>query len=434
MAAYDSYKDSGVKWLGKVPSHWEILPGKAVFSENKVKNDNNTEKFVLSLSYGRIIPKKDLTEGLVPENYSAYQIVEPGYIIIRCTDLQNDKVSLRTGFVKNHGIISGAYLGLKTKSCFLSQYMHLLLHVWDITKELYRYGSGLRQSLSWNDIKYLNIPIPPREEQEAIVSYLDNVTAKIDEAIEAQQKMIDALNERKQIIITRAVTKGLNPDAPLRDSGIDWLGQIPAHWKVSAFRRYIQVLTDFTSNGSFADLAANVTYLDEPNYSRLIRLTDLRQNLNNKGVWIDKSSHNFLKNSELFGGELLMACVGAYAGYTCIMPKILEKASLAPNMFLIKTKIAFDEHFAKFYFDSIFDNLQNIAISSAQPKLNKQDVRSIKIIIPPLNEQRDIVEYINGHIVDLDKAISNCERMISLLQERKQIIINEVVTGKKKVI
>ncbi|MBS7352552.1 MAG: restriction endonuclease subunit S, partial [Muribaculaceae bacterium] len=196
MAAYDSYKDSGVKWLGKVPRHWEILPGKAVFSENKVKNDNNTEKFVLSLSYGRIIPKKDLTEGLVPENYSAYQIVEPGYIIIRCTDLQNDKVSLRTGFVKNHGIISGAYLGLKTKSCFLSQYMHLLLHVWDITKELYRYGSGLRQSLSWNDIKYLNIPIPPREEQEAIVSYLDNVTAKIDEAIEAQQKMIDALNER----------------------------------------------------------------------------------------------------------------------------------------------------------------------------------------------------------------------------------------------
>ena len=210
MAAYDSYKDSGVKWLGKVPRHWEILPGKAVFSENKVKNDNNTEKFVLSLSYGRIIPKKDLTEGLVPENYSAYQIVEPGYIIIRCTDLQNDKVSLRTGFVKNHGIISGAYLGLKTKSCLFSQYMHLLLHVWDITKELYRYGSGLRQSLSWNDIKYLNIPIPPREEQEAIVSYLDNVTAKIDEAIEAQQKMIDALNERKQIIITRAVTRNMD--------------------------------------------------------------------------------------------------------------------------------------------------------------------------------------------------------------------------------
>lgn len=206
MASYESYKDSGVKWLGQIPSHWEIVPGKAIFDENKTKNTNNSETFVLSLSYGNIIPKRDINEGLVPENYSGYQIVEPGYIIIRCTDLQNDKVSLRTGHVNHHGIISGAYLGLKPKNGINSRFMHYLLHNWDVSKELYRYGSGLRQSLSWSDIKYLLLAMPPIQEQEAIVAYLDKVTGEINRAIEAQQKMIDALNERKQIIITRAVT------------------------------------------------------------------------------------------------------------------------------------------------------------------------------------------------------------------------------------
>ena len=93
MAEYSEYKESGQQWLGKVPSHWEILPGKAIFEENKAKNKDNIENFVLSLSYGKIIPKKDINEGLVPDNYSGYQIVKPGYIIVRCTDLQNDKVS-----------------------------------------------------------------------------------------------------------------------------------------------------------------------------------------------------------------------------------------------------------------------------------------------------------------------------------------------------
>ena len=104
MAAYETYKDSGVKWLGTIPSHWTVLPGKAVCVENKTKNSSNDSKTVLSLSYGNIIVKPKVNEGLVPENYSGYQIVKPNYIIIRCTDLQNDKTSLRTGFVKDDGI------------------------------------------------------------------------------------------------------------------------------------------------------------------------------------------------------------------------------------------------------------------------------------------------------------------------------------------
>lgn len=432
MAAYDSYKDSGVKWLGKVPRHWEILPGKAVFSENKVKNDNNTEKFVLSLSYGRIIPKKDLTEGLVPENYSAYQIVEPGYIIIRCTDLQNDKVSLRTGFVKNHGIISGAYLGLKTKSCFLSQYMHLLLHVWDITKELYRYGSGLRQSLSWNDIKYLNIPIPPREEQEAIVSYLDNVTAKIDEAIEAQQKMIDALNERKQIIITRAVTKGLNPDAPLRDSGIDWLGQIPAHWEIKKLKMLSEIkgrigFRGYT-NDDLVECGEGAITLSPSN----IKNGKMDYSYCSYLSWFKYEESPEIK---VQNGHILFVKTGSSYGKTAFVENLPMEATINPQFSLIKP-ISVNPVFLNYAISSTYFSLQveKGVIGSTIPTISQNTIKNFIVLLPPIEEQHKIVDSLKVKLNYIDNIISICENKISLLQERKQIIINEVVTGKKKVI
>lgn len=432
MAAYDSYKDSGVKWLGKVPSHWEILPGKAVFSENKVKNDNNTEKFVLSLSYGRIIPKKDLTEGLVPENYSAYQIVEPGYIIIRCTDLQNDKVSLRTGFVKNHGIISGAYLGLKTKSCFLSQYMHLLLHVWDITKELYRYGSGLRQSLSWNDIKYLNIPIPPREEQEAIVSYLDNVTAKIDEAIEAQQKMIDALNERKQIIITRAVTKGLNPDAPLRDSGIDWLGQIPAHWEI----KKLKMLSEIKGRIGFRGYT-NDDLVESGEGAITLSPSNIKNGKMDYSYCSYLSWFKYEESPEIKvqNGHILFVKTGSSYGKTAFVENLPMEATINPQFSLIKP-ISVNPVFLNYAISSTYFSLQveKGVIGSTIPTISQNTIKNFIVLLPPIEEQHKIVDSLKVKLNYIDNIISICENKISLLQERKQIIINEVVTGKKKVI
>lgn len=434
MATYNSYKDSGVKWLGQIPSHWETGKMREFFSERKQLSQDGSEMLLSVSEYSGITPSTNDAGENVSRSASLV-----GYKKCKATDLIiNIMLAWKRGLgISDYdGIVSPAYCVFGTQN-INPRYANYLLRTDLYTAEFKRNSTGIIESrlrMYPDDFKNIVCIKPPQNEQEAIVAYLDKITRDIDRAIEAQQKMIDALNERKQIIITRAVTRGLNSDAPLRDSGIDWLGQIPEHWKVSAFRRYIDILTDYTSNGSFADLAANVTYLDEPNYSRLIRLTDLRLGLNNKGVWIDKSSHNFLKNSELFGGELLMACVGAYAGYTCIMPNIEGKASLAPNMFLIKTKKALNTYFAKYYLDSIFDKIQNIAISSAQPKLNKQDVRSIAILVPSLQEQEEIVNYIDMAVKNINVQLSMCERMISLLQERKQIIINEVVTGKTKVI
>ncbi len=200
------FKDSGIKWIGKIPEHWEVFPGLRVFSENKRKNTGMIDDRVLSLSYGRIIRKpKEKLVGLIPESFETYQIVKAGDIIIRCTDLQNDKVSLRTALAKDNGIITSAYLNLNVKNGS-SKYLHYLLHVLDITKAIYKLGSGLRQNLSFEDFKRLDIIFPPQEEQQQIVEYIDNQTAKIDKAIKLQQNYIEKLKEYKATLIDSVVT------------------------------------------------------------------------------------------------------------------------------------------------------------------------------------------------------------------------------------
>lgn len=200
------FKDSGVEWIGEIPKHWEIFSGLRVFSENKRKNTGMIDDRVLSLSYGRIIRKpKEKLVGLVPESFETYQIVKAGDIIIRCTDLQNDKVSLRTALAKDDGIITSAYLNLNVKYGS-SEYLHYLLHILDITKAIYKLGSGLRQNLSFNDFKRLDIILPSIDEQLQIVKYIEIQTAKIDKAIELQQNYIAKLKEYKASLIDSVVT------------------------------------------------------------------------------------------------------------------------------------------------------------------------------------------------------------------------------------
>ncbi len=200
-------KDSEVAWIGEIPEHWEVLPGFRIYKENKTKNTGMMEEQVLSLSYGEIVikPKEKLT-GLVPESFETYQIVKPNDIIIRCMDLQNDKTSLRTGIAKDAGIITSAYLNLNVIHNFNAEYLHYYLHTLDITKVLYKFGTGLRQNLSYEDFKRLPILVPPPNEQEMIVLYIKNQTQKIDKAISQQQKQIDKLKEYKASLIDSVVT------------------------------------------------------------------------------------------------------------------------------------------------------------------------------------------------------------------------------------
>ncbi|BBL89782.1 type I restriction endonuclease subunit S [Vibrio rotiferianus] len=200
-------KDSGVDWIGEVPEHWGIVPGFTVFKEGKDSNKGMIESQVLSLSYGNIIVKpEEKLVGLVPESFETYQIALPGDIIIRCTDLQNDKTSLRTGIVRNKGIITSAYLNLRLKTEHSAEFMHYFLHVLDITKAIYRFGSGLRQNLSYQDFKHMRILMPPKAEQIEIVNYINNRVEMAESSIDLIKNQIEKLKEYKTSLINSAVT------------------------------------------------------------------------------------------------------------------------------------------------------------------------------------------------------------------------------------
>lgn len=237
VPAYPEYKDSGVAWLGEVPSHWQSKPLFALVRAMDTRNDGMIENNLLSLSYGRI-KRKDIedNDGLLPASFETYQIVEKDDIVWRLTDLQNDQRSLRTGIVTERGIITSAYLATRPTG-ITAPFLSYLLRAYDHTKVFYSMGGGLRQSMKFADVKWLPVMLPSAEEQTAIAAFLDRETAKIDALVAEQGRLIALLKEKRQAVISHAVTKGLNPTAPMKDSGIEWLVEVPAHWEINRLDR-----------------------------------------------------------------------------------------------------------------------------------------------------------------------------------------------------
>lgn len=259
LKPYPDYAKSSVSWLGARPLHWRLAPGMAVLLPVKAKNSNLVESTVLSLSYGRIVVKpSDRMHGLVPASFDTYQVLDSGNIVVRPTDLQNDQTSIRVGIVRDHGIITSAYLGFNVIGDVAPDFAYTYLAALDALKVFYGMGSGLRQNLELADFKRLPFLLPPADEQAAIVKYLGHANARIDRAIAAKRKLIALLEEQKLAVINQAVTRGLEPEVPLKESGIPWLAKIPAHWEVRRAKEICERIIDcknrtpaFVENGKY---------------------------------------------------------------------------------------------------------------------------------------------------------------------------------------
>lgn len=216
----------------------------------------------------------------------------------------------------------------------------------------------------------------------------------------------------------------------MKISDIEWFPLIPNNWEVCRIKNILSILTDYTANGSFGDLAKNVQYLDYEDYARLVRLTDLRENLENAGIYVSQESYEYLSKSKLFGGEILIANVGAYAGLFCEMPKIDKRATLGPNMFLVKTNQKMLQHYL-FYLGSskiVEEQLSQKSFSSAQPKLNKNDLKTIFVPIPSIDEQKKIADYLDEKCSEIDSLITDIQSQIDILEDYKRSVITEAVT------
>lgn len=200
-------KDSGIEWVGRIPAHWPIHPVYSYYGERKNKNRLGKEDNLLSLSYGKVI-RKDINtnDGLLPESFNTYNIVEAGDIIIRPTDLQNDKRSLRTGLVKEHGIITSAYIDLCPLKQVDSRYFHFLLHAYDVMKVFYNMGNGVRQGLNYSEFSRLMVFEPPYEEQVVMADYLETKVTEVDAIIEQKKEQMAVLDAYKGSLIFEYVT------------------------------------------------------------------------------------------------------------------------------------------------------------------------------------------------------------------------------------
>lgn len=447
MKPYPEYKNSDVEWLGEIPKHWnnEKLKFSARIQFSNVdKLTVESEKPVRLCNYVDVYKNDYINDSLefmaataTESEIQKFKILAGDVIITKDSEDPNDIAVPALVIQDLDNVLCGYHLAqIKSKKTVLHPpFLFRLFQAHQYNTHFRYSATGMtRYGVSVSAIKNAFTPIPNLTEQQAIANFLDFKTESINKFIANRQNQIDLLNEQKAAIINRAVTKGINSDATMKPSGIEWIGDIPNHWRICKLRRVLSVLTDFTANGSFADLAKNINYLYYPNYSRLIRLTDLRENLTNDGVYITKEAHEFLAKSELFGGEILMANVGAYAGLVCLMPSVDYKTSLGPNMLLMKFngKLASTAYaFALLNSDSYLSLLSNRALSSAQPKLNKEDVKSIDLVLPSsLEEQQSILDFIDSETSKIDMLTTKYKSQIKLMQEYRAALISQAVTGK----
>lgn len=418
---HDSYRDSGIDWIGEVPSTWSVEPGRQCLYESKEKNIGMKESTVLSLSYGRVIIKdEDKLTGLVPESFETYQVVQPGDIIIRGTDLQNDMTSLRTGLARDTGIITSAYINLRPKADIDPKFLHYLLHSYDVKKVFYALGSGLRQNLSYDDFKYLRLPIPDSSEQRAIAAFLDRKCGRIDEAVRIKEEQIALLRQRRQILIQQAVTRGLNPDAPMKDSGIDWIGQIPAHWEVKPCRYAFRTVRRSDRDGSEVKLSVT--------QRRGIVPTD-------EMVENSTQAKDFDSFQLCHPGDLVLNKYKAHLGVFWMSPM---KGIITNNYTVFRPLNGNDSK----YFEVLFHTPRYIAlfrntvygVTEGMAPLYTSDFYGLPAICPPRDEQGWILDHLSKQDWKFDHAISIKESQIAALKEYKTSLINAAVTGKIKVI
>lgn len=404
MERYQEYKDSGEQWLGKIPSHWEMKRLGSYFNERKSKVSDK-DYAPLSVTKNGILPQ---LENVAKSNDSdnRKQVCAGDFVINSRSDRKGSSgVSLLEGSVSLINIV------LQPRKSIYSPFCNYLLKSNAFIEEYYRNGRGIVADLwttRYDEMKSIKLAMPSLSEQTAMVAYLDRITAQIDKAIAQQQRMIDLLNERKQIIIQHAVTKGLDPNAEMVDSGVEWCDKMPADWNIRRLRYLCKIKTGDKDTIMREDEGKYPFFVRSPKVERI--------------------------NSYTFDTEaILMSGDGAGAGRIFHYYK---------GKFGCHQRVYCFHNFSKdiypqFLYYQLSEKFKEVflgqAAKSTVDSVRLLMLKDFQIIFPTLAEQRNIVEHIKKTIKPIEKLIVLSEQKINSLRERKQIIINEVVTGKVKV-
>lgn len=429
MERYSEYKDSGVKWLGEIPSHWEVFRNKDIFHECKKSVGKNSNNYtLLSLSKKGVVIRNMDDGGKFPAEFDTYKVVEPGDFIFCFFDV--DETPRAVGLSSEYGMITGAYTVLR-QSIANSQYLYYYYLSIDDAKALKPLYTGLRKTVPLNAFMSMQIFLPPKAEQDAIVRYLDTATSEIDKAIAMQHKMIDLLNERKQIIIQNAVTKGLDENVEMKESGVEFVNEIPHNWST----RRLKFSAWIRARLGWKGLKASEYVENGYPFLSAFNIENDHMKWNNLN-FINKYRYDESPEIKLKVGDLLLVKDGAGIGKCARIDELPYGESTANGSLAVITSYDMLDYRYLYYFmvsKSFKDHTELLINGMGVPHFTQGEMKKIVMPVPPQAEQQQIVTYLDSEMQRFDSAITNCQRQITLLQERKQIIINEVVTGKVRV-
>lgn len=425
---YPAYKDSEIEWSGFVPETWEALPIRAIFEERNEKNEGRKTDYILSVTKDRgVIPydEKGAIGNNKSEDIERYKLVYPNDFVINKMNV----VIGSLGMSKYFGAFSQVYLVYKprTSQININYYAYIFSNP-SFYKSLIKYCTGimdLRESLNKEDFKKLILPFPDYQTQTAIVDYLDRKTAQIDQCINIKEKQIELLKERKQILIHKAVTRGLDPNVNLKDSGFKSLGHIPEGWEIADLRRFVlEHRQGYYSEGGYTDTG-----------HRVVRITDLLDN-----NIIDISDSPFYKVNEesriryeLKIGDFLFQRTGSHKKIGIFNSD--EPSIYASYLIRFRFNNKINHKYLLCFLNSevYIEQLNEQIHGGVNPNINAENIKICKVILPPLDIQCKILDFIETISEKIFTTISLKVQEIEKLKEYKATLINSAVTGKIKV-
>lgn len=417
MKAYPKYKDSGIQWLGQIPEHWKIKQLRSFLKLFSEKGHGDAQLLSVTREQGvieRDAENKEENHNFVPEDLSGYKYVEKGDFVINKMKAWQGSYA-----VSNYdGIVSPAYYTCKLRGVdkdFFSRAIRSKAYVGFFAS----YSKGIRVGqwdLETEALKAIPFFLPPLNEQEKIVEFIDSRTQKIDAYVAERERELQVLSELKQAEIAAAVTRGLNPNVPMKDSGISWIGQVPEHWEI---RRFASLCTPKSiSNCSNEELLS--VYLDKG----VIRFSEEEEKRTNP------TSKDLTKYQLVEPGDFVLNNQQAWRGSVGVSK---YRGIVSPAYFVFSLSPVLDPNFANYLFRSpnlvSYYRICSKGVGSIQRNLDWDYLKQYKVFFPSLSEQRDIVEYIDNKCSNINSLISELEAEITYLKEYKQRMIADAVTG-----
>lgn len=416
-------KNSGIEWIDEIPANWKVMPHKYIMHKQKDICEHYNGEDIISLTMGGVIVRDLTAGGKMPTTFDGYQYVEPEDLLMCLFDI--DVTPRCVGVVRNYGLTSPAYSRFKVHNGYYNCYYDYLLRFIDDEKVFIHLSKNLRSSLTETDFGAIKTIVPPYEEQKRIADFLDRTCAEIDTVIEKTKATIEEYKKLKQSVITEAVTKGIRGDRAMKDSGIEWIGEIPSEWGKDKVVRIFQKIGSGTTPKATDDenFNGNINWLQSGDINGGI-ITESKNHIS-KNV-LDK--YSTLKIYEC--PFIIIAMYGGSIGNVSI-----SKIDACVNQaccVLSNSQLNFQ--FAFYSFCASKNFLIHKGIGGGQPNISQDVIKQLWLPIPALAEQKEIADYLDVKCAEIDKLIADKTHLLEEMESYKKSVIYEYVTGKKEVV